>query len=267
MANMTCKAIVSMRDVIQSFKEEFIIIDKEVDPIYEIAGIQKALDGSYALLFNKIKGYPQARCIGNVFSRSDRIAKIFGVDNPKEFKFKCLQAIKHPIQPRIVKDAPCQEVVITDNADVMSIIPILKHSSRDGARVLSDAIYFLSGEYFRNGMEISFKRTHFRAKDWGSVFISPGCHFEKLLTTELRGRDVPITANICTPPSVNLVAAAHFLHTVVPPGTNEVAIAGGLNGVPIDIVKAKTVDAYAIANSESLNKSFFNLFKSILMHI
>jgi uncharacterized protein YxjI len=34
------KAIVSMRDVIESFKEEFIVVDNEVEPIYEIEGKQ-----------------------------------------------------------------------------------------------------------------------------------------------------------------------------------------------------------------------------------
>lgn len=255
---MVERFITSMRDVIETFKEEFIEIDKEVDPIDEIAGIQKALDGSSALLFNNIKGYPGTRCIGNVFNRADRTAKIFSVEDPKNIKFKCLDAMKHPIQPRIVSDAPCQEVVIKDNIDIMSMIPVLRHTPRDGARVLSNGIYFLSGRYFRGGMEVSFKRTHFRGKDWASVWISPGSHFEKLLTTELRGKDIPVTANICTPPAINLIAAAHVLHTVVPPGSNEVALAGGLQNVPVDIVKAKTVDAYAIANSEWVIEGYIN---------
>jgi UbiD family decarboxylase len=129
------KAIVSMRDVIESFKEEFIVVDKEVDPIYEIAGIQKALDGSFALLFNNISGYPEARCVGNVFSRPERVAKIFGVEDPRKLKFKCLHGIKQPIPPRVVDEAPCQEVVETENFDLMKSIPVLKHTPRDGARV------------------------------------------------------------------------------------------------------------------------------------
>jgi UbiD family decarboxylase len=255
---MGLKGMSSMRDVIDSFREEFIVIDEEVDPICEIAAIQKALDGSYALLFNKIKGYPGARCVGNVLSRPDRIAKIFGVADPKKLKLRCLEAIKYPILPKIVENAPCHEMVVTENIDVMKLMPILKHSNRDGARVLSDAIYITSGENFRGGMEVSFKRTNFRGKNWASVWISPGCHLEKLLTTELRGKDVPLTANICPPPAINLVAAAHFIHTVVPTGANEMAIAGGLQGTPIDIVKAKTVDAYAIANSEWVIEGYIN---------
>jgi gallate decarboxylase subunit C len=252
------RAMASMRDVIESCKEEFIVIDKEVDLIYEIAGIQKALDGSRALLFNSIKNYPGVRCVGNVFSRADRTARIFGVEDPRKLKFKCLHAIKEPLLPRTVNDAPCQEVVETENIDLMKSIPVLKHTPSDGARVLSSAVFLLSGESFHNGMEVSFKRTHFRGKDWASVWVSPGSHLENVLTTELRGRDVPVTANISVPPSVALMAAAHVLHTVVPSGANEVAIAGGLDGSPVDVVKAKTVDAYALANAEWVLEGYLN---------
>jgi len=244
------KAIRSMRDVIESFGEEFIIIDKEVDPIYEIAGIQKALEGSSALLFNNIKGYPGTRCIGNVFSEPNRVARIFGMDGPKELKSKCLQAMKHPIESRIIDDAPCQEVVNTDNIDVMRVMPIIKHTSRDGARILGGGNYLFSGRNFKGGMDLSFKRTHFRGKDWATVWMGPGSHTEKLITTELRGKRLELTLNITTPPAVNLVAAASFLHSIIPAGENEVAFAGGLQGEPVDLVSAKTVDAYAIANAE-----------------
>jgi UbiD family decarboxylase len=255
---MKGKTVTSMRDVFGWFKEDFIVIDEEVDPIYEIAGIQKALDGTYALMFNNIKGYPRVRCIGNVLARTDRLAKMFGVEDDRKLKFKCLDAIKHPIPPQVVESAPCQEAVITNNIDLMGMLPVLKHSTRDGARVLSSGVYLVSGEYFRDGMCVSFKRTHFRGKDWASVWVSPGSHLEKIATTELRGKNVPLTANICSPPAVNMIAGSHTLHTVVPLGANEIAIAGGLQGVPVDIVKAKTVDAYAIANSEIVLEGYIN---------
>jgi UbiD family decarboxylase len=244
------KTITSMRDTFESFKEEFIVIDRPVDPIYEIAGIQKALEGSYAVLFTNITGYPGTRSVGNLFGHPDMLAKIFGLSGPAELKFKCREAISHPVEPRIVNDAPCQEVVITENIDVMGVMPIIKHSPRDGARILGGGNYLFGGKSFRGGMDLAFKRTHFRGKDWASVWIGPGSHSERLITTELRGKRLDLTLNVATPPAVNVVAAACFLPTIVPSGANEVAFAGGLQGEPVDLVKARTVDAYAIANAE-----------------
>lgn len=252
------KPIVSMRDALQALKEEFIVIDSVVSPIYEMAAIQKALDGSRALLFTNIENYPGVRCVGNVFSRPERVSRMFNMEDPRKLKFKCLEAINHMIPPTIVEEAPCQEVVQTENIHLMKTIPVLKHTPKDGARILSSGVFLLSGASFHGGMEISFKRANFRGEDWASVWVSPGSHLEKVLTTDLRGKDVPITANICVPPSVALMASAHVLHTIVPQGANEVAIAGGLQGSPIELVKARTVDGYAIANAEWVLEGYIN---------
>ena len=52
-----------MRNTIKFLREhdDIWVVTKEVDPIYEIAGILKALDGGPALLFETIKGYATQR--------------------------------------------------------------------------------------------------------------------------------------------------------------------------------------------------------------
>jgi len=166
---------------------ELIELEGEVDPIYEIAGIQKAFENGPALLFKNVKGYPDIRNIGNLFSRVDRAAKIFNVENPKKLKFKCLEAIKKPIAPKVVKDAPCQEAVITTGIDVMGTLPIIKHTERDGGRILGGGIIFVSG-IRDHGSELCFKRMNFRGRDWGSLFIGMPTHMGLLRYTERRGQ-------------------------------------------------------------------------------
>ncbi len=90
-------------------------VKEEVDPIYEIAGIQKALDKGPILFFEKIKGYPNIVDIGNFFSRREPLMDLYSVDDHKKLKFKFVDAIREPLPPKIVTKAPCQEVVITDN--------------------------------------------------------------------------------------------------------------------------------------------------------
>jgi 4-hydroxy-3-polyprenylbenzoate decarboxylase len=70
--------------------------------------------------------------------------------------------------------------------------------------------------------------------------------------TEFRKRKekLPLTLNIGCPPAVMTVAASGSLHQAIPAGSDELAIAGGLQGFPVEICKAKTVDTYAIANAE-----------------
>ena len=62
---MSINHLESIRSTIDFLKKhgKLLVIKEEVDPVYEIAGIQKALDGSHALLFENIKGYPGVRNI------------------------------------------------------------------------------------------------------------------------------------------------------------------------------------------------------------
>ena len=83
------KDLTSMRSALEWLKSEgeLIEVDKEVDIIYEIAGIQAALEGGPAVRFNKLKGFPGTRDCGNVFAREKNVAKMFDVAEYKKLKF------------------------------------------------------------------------------------------------------------------------------------------------------------------------------------
>ncbi len=78
---MNRRDISSFRSPLEFLKQkgELLTVKGEVDPIYEIAGIEKSLENGPALLFENIKGYPDVRDAGNIMSREQRVADIFGV--------------------------------------------------------------------------------------------------------------------------------------------------------------------------------------------
>ena len=229
---------------------ELKTIDAAIDPVYEIAAIEKKLDNGPAFLFENIKGYPGVRDLGNLFARIERTSALFGVNDYRKFKYECLAAIKSPIPPKIVSGGPCQEVVIKDNIDVGAILPLIKHSEDDAGPMLGGGVVFAIDPK-HNNTEVSFKRMYFRGKDWGTVNILPATHLGKIVDGEFKnGNRVPVTINIGAPPAAMIMAAAYAIHVVVPDGTDELAIAGALQKAPIEICPAKTVDAYAIAESE-----------------
>jgi 4-hydroxy-3-polyprenylbenzoate decarboxylase len=246
------KDITSMRSTIEFLKErdDICVVTAKVAPIYEIAGILKAFDGGPALLFENINGYPGTRNVGNIFANSERIARILDIDDPKKIKFKIHDAIRNPIPPIIVDKAPCQEVVITTDIDVMKMMPIIKHTERDAGRIIGGSNNFIGGKYFRGGRHVGFNRIHFRGRDWASVFALIPTHLGTSARIDHRREKIPMTMNICTPPAVNLVAGGGQIHTIIPRDADEVAIAGGLQGFPVELCKAKTVDAEVIAQSE-----------------
>ena len=102
----TMKELTDLRRMVHYLaeKKDILVIDKEIDPIYEIAGMMKSLDGGPALLFTNIKGYPGHRIISNIFSDRVRIADMF--DTQDEYIGKRLsEAVHHPIPPQEIKDA------------------------------------------------------------------------------------------------------------------------------------------------------------------
>ncbi len=244
------KILASLRDTLDFLNKEgeVITIGAEIDPVYEIAGVLKTCDNGPALLLENIKGYPGVRVAGNVYSRAERLAKLFGTGDYKGLKFKCWEAIKKPLPPREVSKAPCQEVVITRDIDVMGTLPIFKHTKKDGGRVLGGGVVCLRGEHCWGGSDVSYKRMHFRGKDWGTI-LARGGHIGEALVAH-KGKKVPVTVNIGTPPAIVVTAAGGSVHTIIPQGSDELAIAGAIQGSPIEVTRAKTVEAYSIANSE-----------------
>ena len=51
-------------------------------------------------------------------------------------KFKFVDALHEPIPPKVVKDAPVQEVVIDKNIDVLATLPVIKHTEFDAGRIM-----------------------------------------------------------------------------------------------------------------------------------
>jgi 4-hydroxy-3-polyprenylbenzoate decarboxylase len=251
------KDITSLRAAIDYLSEEkeILAIDGEVDPIYEISGIQRSLENGPALLFENIKGYPGVRNVGNLFSRRERIAKMFDAADFKDMTFRCHEAMKRPIPPEVVEKASCQEVVIKKGIDVEATLPIIKHTEKDPARILGGGNTLIGEEFFEGGYHLSFNRMRFRGKDWASIAINPGTHLAGTYIRH-RGDPIPLTINIGTPPAVMMVAGTHFLHFIIPHGSDELGFAGALQGHPVKLVKAKTIDAYAIADSEWVIEGF-----------
>lgn len=235
-------------------------VKEEVDPIYEIAGIQKALDKGPILYFENIKGYPNFVNIGNLFSRREPLVDLYGLDDHKNLKFKFVNAIRNPLPPKKVTEAPSQEVVITEDIDVKALLPIIKHTKLDAGRILGCGIQVLTDIYVQGDSSLSFNRIHFRGKDWASISTAQITHLGMMAFKTHRDKRIPITVNINPSPAVQMVAGTWNVRSIVPHGSDELGIAGAFQDAPVELVKAKTVDAYSIANAEIVLEGYLEPF-------
>src|SRR3970282_2831486 len=94
----------SLRSTLEALKKEGLVLetDREVNPKLEMTDIQKILDGGPPIIFNKVKGYPNARLAPNVMGSDRIIARMFGLKDRKALKFKIHESILQPIPPKIV---------------------------------------------------------------------------------------------------------------------------------------------------------------------
>jgi UbiD family decarboxylase len=146
------------------------------------------------------------------------------------------EAIKRRSSPKLVTQAPCQEVVI-DQPD-LDDLPILRHFEGDGGAYISAGVFIARHPQY--GQNADFHRCMQISKTELAVRVVGGRHFDTFLN-DLGAIDVAV----CIGLSPNVLAAAA---TSVELGVNELEIANAL--APLDVVPAKSVDLMVPAEAE-----------------
>lgn len=245
----------TLRGMIEWLREEGKLLetDVEVDPNLEITGIQKSLDGSLPILFNNIKGYPYARAVTNLFTDMDILNHMFGWEDAKDRTGRLAYALTHPIPPVEVpqEEAPSQEEVITDDLEVNKHVVAIRHTELETEMTIGSGNSVVVGPYFHGGSHIGYNRMNAR---WGNICTfqsAPGAHMWQIITEHYHD-DEPIPLTMCfgVPPAATLIAGGGYDYVVLPRGGDELGAAGAVQGFPIRIVKARTVDAWALADCE-----------------
>jgi 4-hydroxy-3-polyprenylbenzoate decarboxylase len=244
------EALKSLRTTLDWLGPDVKTVTAPVNPVLEATAINKAFDDGPAFLMENVTGYPNARLIASLWGRRDRLCRLLGVGHMKDAKFKILDGIKHPLAPVEVKDAPCQEVVIPHEAvNPFAVLPMVQHTPQDGGRFFGSGVHCISGKWANGGSQLSFYRMSFRGNDYASINMVPGGHGDQIADANYDQR-IPCTVNVSPPPMVELMGMGFLNAAIFPTVDDELGCAGRLGGAPVEIVKAKTVDAYAVANAE-----------------
>ncbi|HYL77094.1 MAG TPA: UbiD family decarboxylase [Bryobacteraceae bacterium] len=249
------KANTSLRTALDwlATQGDVLSTDVEIDPDLEITGVQKHLDGGPVLLFNNVKGKSHVRAITNLLADMNVVDKLFGYRNATERTKRIAHAMTHPLKPVEVaqNSAPCQEEVITDDLDVNKYITAIRHTALETELTIGSGISCVVGDYFSGGSHIGYNRMNFRWGNVGTFQASPGSHMWQVITEHYKDeKPIPLTMCFGVPPACTLVAGGGFDYVILPKGCDEIGVAGAIQGSPVNIVKARTVDAYAIAESE-----------------
>ncbi|MCI0342813.1 MAG: menaquinone biosynthesis decarboxylase [Planctomycetales bacterium] len=240
-------------------------IRAEVDPVLEITEITDRVvkRGGPALLFEKPKG-SRIPVLINAFGTERRMARALGVGTLTEVadeieglialfetkpaglldKLRMLPKLKEisDFFPKDVKSGPCQEVVRTDDADLRDL-PILQCWPQDAGRFITLPLVITRdpetgkrnvGTYRMQVFDGKTTAMHWQRHKGGAA------HFRRAT-----GARMPVAVAIgCDPATV----WSGILP--LPPGVDELIVAGFVRKAPVPLVKCRTVDLEVPANAE-----------------
>src|SRR5213078_3299960 len=171
------------------------------------------------------------------------------------------RAIAKPIAPRIVEDAPCHEVVI-QGSDLdkpgmgLDGLPIPISTPGWDIAPFTTLSQYITKDPDTGVQNMGIYRGQVKApRRLGmnpSLELRPGIytHWEKM---KARGEKLPAAVILGAPPCVAFTSAQK-----VPEALDELHVAGGLVGAPINVVKAKTVDLLVPAEAEIVVEGYID---------
>ncbi len=183
--------------------QEIIVIEKEVDPKFEISAILQHLENNElfpAVYFNKVKDMngdsSDFKLVTNVFANREKCA--LALDFPvnrkgMEISLEYSKRQYDYIKPEIVgkKEAPVKEVILTGKDVDIRKLPVVTHHEMDAGAYLTTTV--IAQDPDLNGFyNTSHHRMLIRSKDETGIYMSPRHLWDYYTRAEERDEPLPI---------------------------------------------------------------------------
>lgn len=248
--------------LLQTLPGQFVESGEPVDPAAELSGVYRHIGAGGtvmrptrvgpAMLFTHVKGHPGARVVIGMLASRERTALLLGAEPASLGRFMN-EALHRRIDPVMVgkERAPCQEVVHrAEDAgfDIRTLIPAPTNTPEDAGPYITMGLVY-GADPDTGDEDVTIHRLCLQSRDEITMWLTPGRHLEEFRSkAEAAGKPMPVSINIGLDPAVYV--ASCFEPPTTPLGLNELAIAGGLRGKPVEMVNCVAINAKAIANAE-----------------
>ena len=258
----------NLREFVESLRKrgELVEIKASVDPKLEIAEIAdrcvKSASGGPALLFTNVRGSTMPVLINAVATRA-RMSAALGVNDIDELGGKIDHLLKmlQPgsssklgmlfelkdlagIFPKVVRNAPCQELIFEGDAVDLRTLPVITCWPRDGGPFIT--LPLVITKHPASGLQnAGVYRMQVYDRRTTGMHWQRHKHGREHQDSSPRDARMPVAAVIGTDPAVTYSATAPL-----PPSVDEMVLAGFLRGHGVPMVECKTVDLKVPAEAE-----------------
>ena len=196
-----------------------------------------------ALFFHNVIGYDMP-VVSGIIRTKERATMALGCENFGEIEVKLKHAIDQPIPPKHVKTSPTREVVMLgDDVDLYKL-PIPMSSIYDGGPMITAGVVIARDPEL--GFNSGIYRFIVKEKSLTGIDIVTPNNMRLFAQRALEaGRPCPISISIGTHP-IEITGSGYR----APLGVDEMAIAGGIRGEPVELAPCQTIDMPYIADAE-----------------
>jgi 2,5-furandicarboxylate decarboxylase 1 len=196
-----------------------------------------------ALYFHNVIGYDIPVVSGIIRSRQRAIMAL-GCETFRDLEDKLKQGIDRPIPPKRVNTSPTREVVLLgDDVDLYKL-PIPMSSIYDGGPMITAGVVIARDPEL--GMNSGIYRFIVKEKNLTGIdIVTPNNMRLFAQRAYEQGKPLPISISIGTHP-IEITGSGYR----APLGVDEMAIAGGIRGAPVELAQCETIDMPYIADAE-----------------
>ncbi|MBM4260185.1 MAG: UbiD family decarboxylase [Deltaproteobacteria bacterium] len=236
-------------DLLEKRPKDVVVVDKEVDPVYEVTGIVERFEreNKFPLVFFKnVKG-SKFPAIVNLGATYERLALALGSPNVPQM-VRDLAHREHqplPVKEISAKDAPCKEVILKGDQVDLDLLPVLTHNEGDAGAYINAAA-MICKERGTGAVNVGIYRHQKQGKRQLGVMINPANHANYVRAEyEENNESMEVALCIGHHPALNMAAVSKQAGV-----GSELEIAGAFLGEPLRVVKAETVDLMVPADCE-----------------
>jgi 4-hydroxy-3-polyprenylbenzoate decarboxylase len=254
----------ALRAHLQRLEERGLLhrVRAEVDPTWEIASVarqvflQRRPERRYALLFERVRGHTQAVVIGALAASREVYAVGLGVE-PAAINERWAAALRTPLEPRLLEGGLPDETVLEGDAVDLTALPIPTWTpTRDAAPFVAGP-YCITRHPDSGVVNVAMRRM--MLKDRGHLMFNTHAAprsdvnaqhtYWEYEAYEARDEPMPVAVVFGGESAVGCVSAAKVPYG--PAGVwSDYALAGALQGRPVDLVRGRTVPLYVPASAE-----------------